>query len=177
MATVKLRRLWWQQNRPWVRLVTATCLLVSLLMAINVTHTWQVEHARSVRGERINAADFVKHPKDYKVAGRPAVSLHVYYEHLDQFFWPGEYTSTDPNQAVRAQQPNRLYYVLGLVGGLLLAFWGRRTHCFEFMAGLGVTRWQIWWQQLRLGLLLMVTVFVSQVIYYGCNPPSLSAIP
>lgn len=81
-------------------------------MAINVTHTWQVEHARSVRGERINAADFVKHPKDYKVAGRPAVSLHVYYEHLDQFFWPGEYTSTDPNQAVRAQQPNRLYYVL-----------------------------------------------------------------
>ncbi|MCG5035697.1 hypothetical protein RYX41_08865 [Lactiplantibacillus plantarum] len=86
MATVKLRRLWWQQNRPWVRLVTATCLLVSLLMAINVTHTWQVEHARSVRGERINAADFVKHPKDYKVAGRPAVSLHVYYEHLDQFF-------------------------------------------------------------------------------------------
>ncbi|MGZ1392137.1 ABC transporter permease, partial [Lactobacillus delbrueckii subsp. bulgaricus] len=35
------------------------------------------------------------------------------------------------------------------------------------MAGLGVTRWQIWWQQLRLGLLLMVTVFVSQVIYYG----------
>ncbi|WP_033608730.1 hypothetical protein [Lactiplantibacillus plantarum] len=167
MATVKLRRLWWQQNRPWVRLVTATCLLVSLLMAINVTHTWQVEHARSVRGERINAADFVKHPKDYKVAGRPAVSLHVYYEHLDQFFWPGEYTSTDPNQAVRAQQPNRLYYVLGLVSGLLLAFWGRRTHRFEFMAGLGVTRWQIWWQQLRLGLLLMVTVFVSQVIYYG----------
>lgn len=167
MATVKLRRLWWQQNRAWVRLVTAACLLVSLLMAINVTHTWQVEHARSVRGERINAADFIKHPKDYKIVGHPAVSLQAYYEHLDQYFWPGEYTSTSPDQAVRAQRPNLLYYVVALISGLMFAFWGRRTHSYEFMLGLGVTRWQIWRQQLRLGLVLMATVFVSQVIYYG----------
>ncbi|WP_251897927.1 ABC transporter permease [Lactiplantibacillus paraplantarum] len=167
MTTVKISRLWWQQNAAWVRLVLAVCLLASLLMAISSTHTWQAQHARSERGERVNAADFVKHPQDYKIAGHPAASLHTYYEYLDQYFWPGEYTSTSPEQAVRSQRPNRLYYALALISGLMLAFWSRRTHRFEFMASLGVTRWQIWRQQLRLGLVLIATVFLSQVIYYG----------
>ncbi|USJ84935.1 ABC transporter permease [Lactiplantibacillus pentosus] len=167
MTTSKLGRLWIQQNWPWLRLVMATCLLVSLLMAGHSTYNWQENHARSERGERINAADFVKHPESFQIAGQPAASLQAYYDHLDQYFWPGEYTSTNPKQAVRAHQPNRFYYVLALIGGLLLAFYGRRTHRFEFMTALGATRWQIWWQQVRLALALMATIFVSQLIYYG----------
>ncbi|ETY72851.1 hypothetical protein [Lactiplantibacillus fabifermentans] len=166
MTNKQVRHLWWSQTRSWLVWLLVLIPVIGLMTAVQTTQLQRTlvvnMTATEVQQQR---ADFKKHPNDYKINGQ-RVSLTRYNVAQNQFFHKNQYQPHD-YAGTPDKSGNWGYYLLALIGGLLFAFWGRRSHYYEFLLGLGARRRQIWRSQLAQGGALLAAVAVAQLIHWG----------
>ncbi|BDZ31076.1 hypothetical protein RA086_07860 [Lactiplantibacillus sp. WILCCON 0030] len=164
MTFKQVNRLWWSQSWHWLLGFVAVILLIGMGTAVKTTQL-QAQQVQQTPQLRISQAqDYQKHPENYRLNGKQ-VTLAAYWVAQNQFFQKDQFKVHD-YQLRTDVAPNVWFYLVTLIVGLILAFWGRRTHYAELLFSLGVTRTQLFVTQLGQGLAVVASVLVAQMLHW-----------
>jgi|GEM_PF-2658190 len=164
MTFKQVNRLWWAQSWHWLLGFMAIMLLIGLGTAVKTTqqHVQNTHEPATMHAQQVE--EYRKHPEDFQLDGHQ-VSLSAYNSEQNQIFPKNQFKLH--SYMLRAEVPsNNWLYLVMAVAGLILAFWGRRTHYTELMLSLGVTRTQLFLTQLLQSLALTATVAVAQLLHW-----------
>ena len=165
MTCRQVHRLWWSQSWRWVIGLMAVLIVIGMGAAVKTTQGHQQGLQQTSQMKAYQASDYRKHPENYQLHGHQ-VSLAEYNTEQYQLFSKDQFKVHGYETRIGVAG-NNWYYLFMMIAGLVLAFWGRRTHYAEFMMGLGATRNQLFLVQLGQALALTLTVAVAQLSYWG----------
>lgn len=164
MTMKKVRQLWWSQTRGWVIGLSLLMMLIGLVLAVQTTQQKMALSVESKTERAQQVKDHQKNPENYLIHGN-RVSLKAYRNYQHQFFYADEFKTH--GYETTNNRSNIWFYGVMMLIGLVLAFWGRRTHYYEFLLGLGVTRLQLWCVQVLQVLKFGIVMGATQFIYWG----------